>query len=328
LHQRGDALAILRMIKATVRIYDTVKLFVGPEPRLCWPISPASRPLLLWLRRAALAPEAALSLRNVKAAITFVLLCLPALADLAAGVQAYINGDYSTALKEFLPLAKQGDATAQHNLGVMYDRGQGVRQDYVEAAKWWRMAAQQGNSAAQFNLGLMYDEGHGIEQNYQEAVKWYSLAAKQGYADAQYNLGLKYYFGKGVAQDYKNAAKWIRLAAEQGNAEAQNNLAVMYDQGQGVEQDYEEAVKWYRSAAEQGFAGAQFNLGVMYAHGKGVPQNYVQAHMWFNLAGADGDADTAKIAVKNRDELARKMTPAQVEEAQQLAREWKPKARP
>ena len=51
--------------------------------------------------------------RAVKAAILSLLLCLPAVADLAAGQQALKNGDYATALKEFLPLAEQGDAVAQ-----------------------------------------------------------------------------------------------------------------------------------------------------------------------------------------------------------------------
>jgi uncharacterized protein len=115
--------------------------------------------------------------------------------------------------------------------------------------------------------------------------------------------------------------KLWRPLAEQGDASAQNNLGVMYDQGQGVPQDYAEAVKWYRKAAEQGHAKAQSNLGVMYGNGQGVPQDYVQAHMWWNLSAAQGNEN----AVKNRDIVAKLMTPAQIAEAQKLAREWKPK---
>ena len=58
----------------------------------------------------------------------------------------------------------------------------------------------------------------------------------------------------------------------------------------------------------------------MYSKGQGVPQDYVQAHMWFNLAAASGD----EHAAANRDELADKMTSAQIEQAQKLAREWTP----
>ena len=77
----------------------------------------------------------------------------------------------------------------------------------------------------------------------------------------------------------------------------------------------------YRRAAEQGYAGAQSNLGFMYGKGRGVPLDYVQAHMWLNLATKQG----IERARKARDELAKKMTPAQIAEAQRLAREWKPK---
>ena len=80
------------------------------------------------------------------------------------------------------------------------------------------------------------------------------------------------------------------------------------------------ASKWYRLSAEQGFADAQYNLGVMYEGGHGVPQDYVSAHMWMNLSGSNGYKD----AVKNRNIVEEKMTPSQIEEAQRLARNWKP----
>jgi TPR repeat protein len=92
----------------------------------------------------------------------------------------------------------------------------------------------------------------------------------------------------------------------------------MYDVGEGVPEDDAEAVRWYRLSAEQGYAKAPYNLGLMYGKGEGVPQDYVQAHMWFNLAAAQGDADAAK----NRDIVAKNMTPDQIAEAQKLAREW------
>lgn len=58
----------------------------------------------------------------------------------------------------------------------------------------------------------------------------------------------------------------------------------------------------------------------MYYHGQGVPQDYIQAHMWWNLAASQGN----ESASWNRKKLAKSMTPAQIAEAQRLAREWKP----
>jgi hypothetical protein len=97
----------------------------------------------------------------------------------------------------------------------------------------------------------------------------------------------------------------------------------MYKKGYGVPQDNPEAAKWFRLAADQGQAMAQVTLGVMYANGHGVPQDFVLGYMWVNLAASQGQED----AVKNRDALARKMTPQQIGKAQRLAREWKPKGK-
>ena len=64
----------------------------------------------------------------------------------------------------------------------------------------------------------------------------------------------------------------------------------------------------------------------MYADGKGVSQDYSLAHMWFNLAAsAELDDASREMAIKNRDVVAAKMTPAQIAEAQRMAREWIPK---
>ena len=68
-------------------------------------------------------------------------------------------------------------------------------------------------------------------------------------------------------------------------------------------------------ARHQGHAGAHF-LGVMYANGEGVLQDNVTAHMWFNIAGANG----AEFGRDNREKIERKMTPADISEAQKRAR--------
>jgi len=164
--------------------------------------------------------------------------------------------------------------------------------------------------------------------DYATAYRLFKPLAEQGNDKAQLNLGFLYENGQGVPQDYTEAVKWYRKAAEQGNIAAQFNLGVIYDKGQGVPQDYTEVEKWWRKAAEQGLPKAQINLGFMYGRGQGVPQDYVQAHMWFNLAASRfpaSEGEKRELAGANRDLVASKMTPAQIAEAQRLAREWKPK---
>ena len=135
-------------------------------------------------------------------------------------------------------------------------------------------------------------------------------------ASAAYNRG-----------DYAVAFESFRTLAEQGVADAQAFLGFMYAQGRGVPQNDAEAVRWHHQAAEQGHALAQAKLGALYAIGRGVPQDYVQAHKWFNLAASrlsSSEQEFRDTAVQARNEVASKMTPAQIAEAQRLMREWQP----
>ena len=158
------------------------------------------------------------------------------------------------------------------------------RGDYATALREWQPFAGQGDALAQYNLGVLYRKGRGVPQDDVQARQWYEKAAAQGQAKAQYNLGTLYLNGGGVPKDYQQALRWFRLAADQGEALAQTKIAIMYDEGQGV------------------------------------PQDFVQAHKWYNLAAVNGDKPAAEL----RDALAKQMTPAQIAEAQKLAREWKP----
>ena len=162
-----------------------------------------------------------------------------------------------------------------------------------------------------------------------ESVDALRERAEQGDAVAQRRLGDSYRTGyQGVPQDGAEAVRWYRLAAEQGDADAQYVVGIMYANGQGVPQDNAEAARWYRLAAEQGYAQAQYTVGVWYSLGEGVPQDYVQAHLWFNLAASRSTelfgwtARDRERAVQGRAAAASELTPAALNEAQRLAREW------
>ena len=163
-----------------------------------------------------------------------------------------------------------------------------ARGDYAKALRLIRPLANDGDAAAQFNLGVMYLAGHGVQQDDAAAALWFRKAADQGDAVAEFQLGNQYAFGKGVPQDYS------------------------------------EAMAWFRKASEQGHRKATLFLGIMYGEGRGVPQDYVRAHMWFGLSAAQGE----QRAVKGLEMIEQRMTPAQINEAQKLARDWKPATQP
>jgi TPR repeat protein len=160
-----------------------------------------------------------------------------------------------------------------------------------------------------------YDRG-----DYKEAVRLFNLLAEKGNAKAQMWLGNMYIGGQGVPQDYQEALRWYRKAAEQGDAQALFNLGTMYENGEGIPQDYEEALRWYRKAAEQDNKDALLFLGFMYERGRGVAEDLVHAHMWYNIEAAASSGDDVMDAKRRRDDVASRMTSAQIEKAQEMAR--------
>ena len=144
-------------------------------------------------------------------------------ADFNKGMEAAQSGDFKTALVEWTPLAEQGHASAQSNLGYMYAMGKGVPQNDKTAVKWYTKAAKQGSAGAQSNLASMYREGKGVPQNDKTAVKWYTKAAKQGHPRAQHDLGLMYLNGIGVLTSIRRGYMWWNLASYNGNKLAGEN---------------------------------------------------------------------------------------------------------
>ena len=111
-------------------------------------------------------------------------------ADFAKGVAAYQAGDYRTALAQWMPLARVGDARAQNFLGFMYDNGEGVLEDDVEAVRWYRLASEQGSAKAQYGLGVMFANGEGVPQSNVYAHMWWNLAAASGDRKASQNKSI------------------------------------------------------------------------------------------------------------------------------------------
>ncbi len=158
------------------------------------------------------------------------------------------------------------------------------RKDYATVFKIFTDMANQGDAFAQTFIGWMYDNGEGVPENDAEAVKWFRKAADQGHVRAQVFLATRYASGNGVQKDLVESAKWFTRAAELGDVNAQVSLAAMYDKGEGLTADLVQAYKWVSIAANRG-------------------------------------AGKAKTL---RDALVKKMSPAQIEEAERLVVGWKP----
>ena len=233
---------------------------------------------------------------------------------------------YRLAFNIYNQLAQQGNAQAQLNLGGLYAIGKGVQRNYALAALWYTRAAEQGLALAQVIVAENLERGdRGFPLDPAAAVPWYQKAADQGFVEAQRELGRRYGLGEGVPQDYSVSAGWYKKAADQGDAESQLRLGLIYFNGEGVSQDDVISSSWFLKAAEQGRADAQVLLGMRIFAGLGLPKDSVQGLKWLIL-GTDDLASLmwlAETAVLSKRQVMANLTPAQISEAQALAKQWR-----
>jgi len=128
--------------------------------------------------------------------------------------------EYDSAFTVCQQAAEEENASAQFNLGIMFDNGEGTPKDAKQAVYWYTKAAEQGNATVQFYLGTRFDTGEGTPKDAKQAVYWYTKAAEQGDASAQFNLGNQFVKGEGTPKDNVMAYVWWNMAAAQGNEAA------------------------------------------------------------------------------------------------------------
>ena len=132
------------------------------------------------------------------------------------GDDAANAGDFTTALKEWKPLAENGHVKAQLGLGLIYLNGLGgIPKDNEEAVKWFKKGAEQGSMEAQLMLGQLYYKGVYFDKDMEKGFAIISKLSMQSFAPAQFQLGLIYNDGFSKPWDEERQKLWIR-SAEQG----------------------------------------------------------------------------------------------------------------
>ena len=238
----------------------------------------------------------------------------------------WLNADVVTSEPASLVTPSQAETTRADEIGQLASLPAPAQSDVTEipveaGPVALRDAAASGDAKAMFEIGNRYAEGQGVSEDLAKAAEWYTKAAEQGLAPAQYRLGNMYEKGIGVQRDLAQAKVWYERAAMQGNANAMHNLAVLYAMGAEGGADNGAAVKWFAKAAELGVKDSQFNLGILSARGAGIPQDLEEAYKWFALLAKDGDRD----AGEKRDEVAKALQPAALENAKAAVELWRVK---
>lgn len=166
------------------------------------------------------------------------------------GFDAFQAGRYEIAMQHWLPLAQsielnKDNADAMYNVGLLYMKGQGVKQDYKLTKKWFRRAAFYGSIDAAYNLGAMFMSQKFGFPSKKEALHWWKQAAEQGHIDSQYNLAVLLAFGHATKADPSSALSWWYKAATKGHKQSAFALAEAYKKGLfGLKKDNKLALYW------------------------------------------------------------------------------------
>lgn len=194
------------------------------------------------------------------------------------------------------------------------------RGEHAAAAALWRPLAEKGDAPAEFYLGLLYRNGQGVPRNEAEATAWLRKSADQGYPPAQYFVGT-------LTAQPGEAFPWYKKAAEQDYSAAQFTLGEIYDFGVLAPRDRAESLRLWRMAAERGYGPAMSRMGMLYAT-EDLPMDKVQAFKWLTLALLQPDSNFGALdrpaVTMLRNATGQGMTPEQIAEAQQEAKDWRP----
>ena len=122
----------------------------------------------------------------------------------------------------YIPTAADaGDTKSQYNLGLLYEKGDGISQDLSLAIKYIKLSADSKFPPALTKLGYFYKNGKGVQTSVDEAVKYTKMAADLGDGTALYNLAQANINGDIKPPNKDEFERLIKLSAEKGLSDGQ-----------------------------------------------------------------------------------------------------------
>ncbi|MCK4588120.1 MAG: sel1 repeat family protein [Gammaproteobacteria bacterium] len=186
-----------------------------------------------------------------------------------------------------------------------------------------RLQANKGLASAQYNLGRMYELGVKVPVDDSKALALYKKSADQGYASAQYRLAISMLYGKTTERDEKMGRKWLSAAAGNGHRIAKNLLANLTDQEGVFGGGNSIAVSWYLERAVAGNAEAALSLGKIFEYGWGAGPDLREAVRWYEHARMLGSKDAEELLLDMKARVAQ-ITDNTVESGEDAAESFRP----
>jgi len=223
-----------------------------------------------------------------------------------------VKKTYTAQEKELEALIKNAEksATAAYDLGLKYEKGDGIEADQKEAYYWYSQAAGAESGIvpqAVIALAYMYYEGRGTARDRKEAYRLFKLSNSQVdvFNKAYYMMGVMERDGDGAPKDLNAALGSFGLAVKYGHTEAEKARQEVVAQiereareareAAQIASEYmkkserDKAIPYLKKAADLGDTWAQLALGVLYEDGAGITQDNKSALYWYEKAGHKGD---------------------------------------
>ncbi len=173
--------------------------------------------------------------------------------ELQKAYNAWLNGEFSTAIRLYENACYDGDLGACHAIGTLYFQGSGVAQNYAMSASYYYKACDGGFGQSCSSLGILYHYGLGVRQDYEVALNLYHKSCQAGYPRGCNNLGVMFEEGLGIKRDYKQAGLYYSDACLARDDRACFNIAEMLFEGKGLKKDKKKAMEYYGLSCDLGF---------------------------------------------------------------------------
>lgn len=173
--------------------------------------------------------------------------------ELQEAYNAWLNGEFSTAIRLYENACYDGDLGACHAIGTLYFQGSGVAQNYAMSASYYYKACDGGFGQSCSSLGILYHYGLGVRQDYEVALNLYHKSCQAGYPRGCNNLGVMFEEGLGIKRDYKQAGLYYSDACLARDDRACFNIAEMLFTGKGLKKDKKKAMEYYGLSCDLGF---------------------------------------------------------------------------
>lgn len=229
-------------------------------------------------------------------------------------VSLFEKQQYEEAYSIFLPLANNGNPTAEYFVGLCFRKGIFIKENQKEAFKWFLSSAEHGFLESQYIVAYSYLEYPGMAGTPLSEVERNGFETKMD--DNPHYIPFFHCEGVGVEPDSNKSFEWMLKAAVQGHKNAinqlpsyiilheisrenrailykwieeeiqNNNSEVLYIKGEILQDGWnklEEALDSYKKAYELGCMKAIDRIGELYENKDGETHNYSEALKWYTL---------------------------------------------